>query len=106
MARTSVYLTTLGIGSAAAVWAARKLHRLTDNDAVRLASGGAAAGTRVPRTVSAAGPATPTTVTTADPAANLPARTWVVDNSADWDGNPGELVVLPRSRSPKDGGTK
>ena len=95
MTRKSVYLAALGIGSAAAVWAARKMGRLLDNGAVRLAAGGErmpGAATPVP-----ADSVTVTTVTTGDPASNLPARTWVVDNGADWDGAPGELVVLPRA---------
>ena len=107
MARKSVLVTALGIGSAAAVLAARRLGRLLRSPAVRQAAAGRTAGTPGPQPAQAPnGTAAVATVTTADPAANLPARTWVVDNSADWDGNPGELVVLPRHRSPKDRGAK
>ena len=98
MTRKSVYLAALGIGSAAAVWAARKMGRLLDNGAVRLAA--VSDTERTPGTRTTPVPpdsVTVTTVTTGDPASNLPARTWVVDNGADWDGAPGELVVLPRA---------
>ena len=107
MARKSVLFTALGLGSAAAVWTARRIGRLLDSGPVRLASGGGTARTPTARTTPVPGDSVSvTTVTTGDPASNLPARTWVVDNSSDWDGSPGELVVLPRTRSPKDRGAK
>ena len=80
---------------------------MLDSGPVRLAAGAGTAGIPTPPTTPVPDDAvTVTTVTTGDPASNLPTRTWVVDNSADWDGSPGELVVLPRSRSPKDRGAK
>ncbi|MCC9203453.1 hypothetical protein [Arthrobacter sp. zg-Y769] len=97
MTRKSVLLTALGVGSVATVWAVRMMERMLAHGAVRTAAGIDTAGVPDPDL-----PVTPvprdavTTVTTGDPASNLPARTWVVDSSGDWDGSPGELVILPR----------
>ncbi|MCQ1949653.1 hypothetical protein NNX28_06880 [Arthrobacter sp. zg-Y859] len=96
MARKSFLFTALGVGSVAAAWAAWTVDRMLVHGAVRTAAGIDTAGVPDPDL-----PVTPvpgdavTTVTTGDPASNLPARTWVVDSSGAWDGNPGELVVLP-----------
>ena len=46
----------------------------------------------------AASPDTPDTA--AEP---RPARTWVVDNTSDWDGSPLELVVSPARARPRQG---
>ena len=98
MARKSFLFAALGVGSVAAVWTARTVERMVTHGAVRMASGIDTTGVPDPDL-----PVTPvpgdtvTTVTTGDPASNLPARTWVVDSSGDWDGNPGELIVLPHA---------
>ncbi|MDM7989656.1 hypothetical protein [Arthrobacter sp. zg-Y877] len=104
MPRKSLLFPALGIGSAAAVWAARTVVRMLDRRPLRLAAGLDTAGLAEPDL-----PVTPvprdavTTVTTGDPASDLPDRTWVVDEGTGWDGNPGELVVLPHSRQPPEG---
>ncbi|MCC3290633.1 MULTISPECIES: hypothetical protein [unclassified Arthrobacter] len=96
MARKSFLFTALGVGSVAAVWAVRTAERMLTHGVVRAAVRIDTSGVPGPDL-----PVTPvpgdavTTVTTGDPASNLPARTWVVDSSGDWEGNPGELVVLP-----------
>ena len=103
MARKSVLFTALGLGSAATVWTARRLRMLLAHGAVQMAAGpapGPEAERTAPQPTAANGdPPQATTVTTGDPASNLPARTWVVDNGSDWDGNPGELVILPCNRT-------
>ncbi|WP_146361576.1 hypothetical protein [Arthrobacter yangruifuii] len=101
MTRKSLLFTALGVGSAAAVLAA--VERLLDHGAVRLAAGIDTAGVPEPDL-----PVTPvprdavTTVTTSDPASILPSRTWVVDDSTDWNGTPDELVVLPHPGTAPD----
>lgn len=45
-----------------------------------------------------------TTADSPDPAVEpRPARTWVVDNTSDWDGSPLELVVSPARARPRQG---
>ncbi|MFB9798129.1 hypothetical protein ACFFON_14420 [Arthrobacter citreus] len=52
-----------------------------------------------PDAVTATAPETETEGNSAvDEEEPLPVRTWVVDNSADWDGNPLEMVVPPDKR--------
>ena len=103
MARKSFLFAALGVGSVAAVWTARTVERMVAHGGVRMASGIGTAGIDTTGVPDPDLPVTPvpgdtvTTVTTGDPASNLPARTWVVDSSGDWDGNPGELVVLPHA---------
>ncbi|MCC3294655.1 hypothetical protein LJ756_08455 [Arthrobacter sp. zg-Y411] len=103
MARKSVLFTALGLGAAATVWTARRLRMLLAHGAVQMAAGPDPGPAPQPAAAAAAAAnddAPPvTTVTTGDPASNLPARTWVVDNGSDWDGNPGELVILPCNRT-------
>lgn len=69
------------------------LRRLVNNTVVEQA--GSLRVTPVPRdTVSATAaqdPEQPEEPASGSP--GLPSRTWIVDNSADWDGNPQELVV-------------
>lgn len=102
MGRKSALYTALGLGSAATLWAIRRINRMLEHGAVRSAAGLDTTGIPDPgRTVTPVpeDTVTVTTVTTGDPAAELPARTWVVDNTSDWDGSPGELVIPSRSRT-------
>ena len=82
------------------------LRRLLNNTVVEQA--GSVPSTPVPRdTVSATAAQDPEdTDQLASGAGGLPFRTWTVENSADWDGNPNELVAPadgPHSRQPKGG---
>lgn len=95
--------SSAALGAAAALGtAAALLRRLLRHRAVERAVAGQAAGTGAPPVVAAAdtdSPAETLESNEAEESAGLPTRTWVVDNSSNWDGSPLELVVTPGNGS-------
>lgn len=103
MKRSSLFASA-AVSAAALTAAASVLRRLLHNGVVEKALHQALPVTPVPRdSVTATAAQTPAETDSGpeDPAAGgggsagLPSRTWLVDNSEDWDGSPVELVVPP-----------